>query len=251
MNDPLDRLIADYYRSLNPPIRITHPLVTTALGSGSLAGRGGAAGRRIVAWGGVAAGLAATFLAGLGIGSQGRNAPVPTPPSREAVTRRERPSTIRPGRVTADEIARSSESADPNDLRGKPALATIPYIGEVDRNAGSPLEIGMPRLILAQISAEWCPRSPAVRPIFDELARKHANESLILVTFDVTDAERRRQAAYLAHALGVLEIMGHKWEPGMIQLIDTSTGEIIESLRTADDAPRIEHAIAAILVPNR
>lgn len=250
MKEPLDQQIVDFYRSLAPRDATSRALVDAGLAAAVVASNAFAR-RRFLALSGVAAGLAAGFLAGYRVGSTGRSQDVPVPPTREVSRPADRPPAMRPGRVSPEEIARSSESTDPEELRGKPALATIPYVEEDPGATPGRLHVPVPRLVLAQVSAEWCPRSPTVRPIFDDLARRHGNESIVLVTFDVTDPARRRQAAYVARSLGILEIMGHKWEPGMIQLVDTQRGAIIESLRTAEDVKRIESALAAILVPVR
>ncbi len=250
MKEPLDQHIVDFYRARAPRDATRRALIDAALAPAAVPSSVPAR-RRFLALSGVAAGLAAGFLAGYRVGSTGRSQNLPVTPTREVSRPADRPQAMRPGRVTPEEIARSSESTDPEELRGKPALATIPYLEDDPAAPPDRPRVPVPRLVLAQVSAEWCPRSPAVRPIFDDLARRHANESIVLVTFDVTDPARRRQAAYVARSLGVLEIMGHKWEPGMVQLVDTQRGEIIESLRTADDIERIESALAAILVPVR
>lgn len=249
MNDPLERQIADFYRRQTPSERVRRALLDAA---STDAPRASANARpRAFLWTGIAAGLAASFILGYALGSGPPRRADRFTSVRDVAEEKVRPPAMRPGRVTADEIARSSESTDPADLRGKPALATIPFIAEEGVESPAPSDLARPRLILIQVSADWCPRSPTVRPMFDELARRHAGESILLVTFNVTAPADRRQAAYLAHSIGVLEILGHKWEPGMIQLIDTQAGEIIESLRTADEMQRFETTLAALLVPRR
>lgn len=130
-------------------------------------------------------------------------------------------------------------------MRGKPVVATIPPIEgeELPHPAAAP----SPRLLLARIYAEWCPRTPRLIPVYELLAQDYANEPIMIVTFDVTDPGKRRQSGYMAHSLGVLGLLGHKWEPSTILLIDRETCEILETIREVDEQPRMEEALTVAL----
>lgn len=136
-------------------------------------------------------------------------------------------------------------AADREKMRGKPVVATIPPIEGED--LPHPAIPPTPRLLLARIYAEWCPRTPRLIPIYELLSQDYANEPIMIVTFDVTNAGKRRQSGYLAHSLGVLGLLGHKWEPSTILLIDRDSCEILETIREVDDQPRLEEALAVAL----
>lgn len=129
--------------------------------------------------------------------------------------------------------------------RGMGVVATIPPIeGEDD---APPEATGAARLLLMRVYAEWCPRSPRLAPAYEKLVELYRNEPLLIVSFDVTDAAKRRQAGYMAHSLGVLKLLGHKWEPSTILLIDREKGEIVRTIRDVEERPLIEHALAQAL----
>lgn len=130
-------------------------------------------------------------------------------------------------------------------MRGKPVVATIPPIEGED--LPHPSAAPSPRLLLARIYAEWCPRTPRLIPVYELLAQDYANEPIMIVTFDVTDPGKRRQSGYMAHSLGVLGLLGHKWEPSTILLIDRETCEILETIREVDEQPRMEEALTVAL----
>jgi thiol-disulfide isomerase/thioredoxin len=144
-------------------------------------------------------------------------------------------------------IADEPTVTDAEKYRGTPVVATIPTIdGEDDQ---PPETDGAARLLLMRVYAEWCPRSPRLSPAYENLVEHYKNEPLLIVSFDVTDPARRRQAGYMAHSLGLLKLLGHKWEPSTILLIDRESGEILETIREVEERPRMEHALALAL-PN-
>ncbi len=110
-----------------------------------------------------------------------------------------------------------------------------------------------PRLVLFKMHADWCPRSPKVAPIFQELGEKFANEPVLFVTFDITDAPRQRQAMLLAKSLGILDQIGDhrgemiRMEPGLIRLVDRHAAEIVCTLRERGEQPEFEAALAHVL----
>ena len=129
--------------------------------------------------------------------------------------------------------------------RGMEVVATIPPIdGEDDQ---PPETDGAARLLLMRVYASWCPRSPRLAPAYEKLVEKYKNEPLLIVSFDVTDPSGRRQAGYMAHSLGVLKLLGHKWEPSTILLIDREKGEILETIREVEERPLMEIALAQAL----
>lgn len=110
-----------------------------------------------------------------------------------------------------------------------------------------------PRLVLFKMHADWCPRSPKVAPIFQELGEKFANEPVLFVTFDITDPPRQRQAMLLAQSLGILDQIGDhrgemiRMEPGLIRLVDRHAAEIVSTLRERGEQPDFEAALAHAL----
>lgn len=114
-----------------------------------------------------------------------------------------------------------------------------------------------PRLIVARVHADWCPRSPSIQPIYDELTAKYADEPILFVTLDITSPASRRQAVYLANALGLGDLLAqnidkaflrYRMEPGMIELIDTEAPAILAAVRVRDELPALEVALAKRLV---
>jgi thiol-disulfide isomerase/thioredoxin len=111
-----------------------------------------------------------------------------------------------------------------------------------------------PRLVLARIHADWCPRSPTIAPLFQELLDRYGNDAVMVVTLDITSPQTRRQAMLLADSLGIVGQIGIaydgdmvKLEPGMIRLIDRDKHDVMATLRSVDERPDFERTLALAL----
>lgn len=135
---------------------------------------------------------------------------------------------------------------------GTQAMARVPA-PTVSTDAGE-AEPWRPRLIVARFHADWCPRSPSIAPIYDELAENFEHEPVLFVTFDITSAQTRQRSWKLAQALGVFALLGthqpngsQRVEPGMIRLLNREQQLVVRELRTIDEQPAFENALAAAL----
>ena len=224
-DEPLDKALTEFYAEKHPPPALVERLVEDVSDDGATAPVvGGSPGRAADARFGAVALVAASLLLVvpafyLGYQSGLRNA------SRGAPA------------VARDEVTTS--------LRATPALSdSQPAPGRAFR----------PRLVLARMHADWCPRCPTIAPIFEELTGKYGNEAVLFVTLDITDPQTQKQAMLLATSL---DIWGHigieyngdrvKIEPGMIRLIDREKGESLGTLRAVDEQPQLEDALAHAL----
>ncbi len=114
--------------------------------------------------------------------------------------------------------------------------------------SGEAVTIARPRLVAAQIQAEWCKRTPVVAPIFADLTTKYGAEPILFVTLDITDEARRRQAHLLAANLGLKIVFDSPFESGMVKLIDTEGGEVLAVLYGKDEQPAMETVLAQALL---
>jgi len=111
-----------------------------------------------------------------------------------------------------------------------------------------------PRLVVARIHADWCPRCPTIAPLYEELLTRYGNEAVMVVTLDITNPQTRRQAMLLAESLGIRDQVGVAYngnrvrlEPGMIRLIDREQHSVMATLRSVDDRPDFESRLALAL----
>jgi thiol-disulfide isomerase/thioredoxin len=241
-DDRLIREIEHFYRSRSAPPETVEFLCELARRGApdALAAKRAPMARRALA-------LAAAFIAlagasaigyrvGVGRAVRSENAPV----VGGGMTAREVTSAT-PAPAPVNTIGDSEAEAN----RGMPVVATIPPIdGEDD---APPEATGAARLLLMRVYAEWCPRSPRLAPAYEKLVERYRNEPLLIVSFDVTDPAKRRQAGYMAQSLGVLKLLGHKWEPSTILLIDREKGEILKTIREVEERPLMENALALVL----
>lgn len=241
MND--DRLLHEverYYRSRSAPPQTVDFLCELARRGApdALAAKRMPMARRVVAIAAAVAALTGATAIGYRLGLD-QAAPVLRPNGVATVARgagSSSPAAVKPPSPSVSEA---------EQYRGMEVVATIPPIeGEDDP---PPDATGAARLLLMRVYADWCPRSPRLAPAYDKLVERYRDEPLLIVSFDVTDAGKRRQAGYMAHSLGVLKLLGHKWEPSTILLIDREKGEILETIREVEERPRIEQALALAL----
>ena len=243
MND--DRLLNEierYYRSRTAPPETVDFLCEIARRGAPrpLAAKRAPKMRRGLAVAAAFAALAGATAIGYRLGIEHAASPaLPAAGTAPAVAREAGSSGPPP--VIAEKPAKSEAEAH----RGMEVVATIPSIdGE---NDSPPEATGAARLLLMRVYAEWCPRSPRLAPAYERLVEEYKNEPVLIVSFDVTNPANRRQAGYMAHSLGVLKLLGHKWEPSTILLIDREKGEILETIREVEERPRMEHALALVL----
>jgi len=147
--------------------------------------------------------------------------------------------------VPAYELGRRAGRAETADCQ--PIVVTEPQAPGLASVPPAAAPAPMPRLLLMEVRADWCPRTPVVIPIFQELSERYRNEPVLFVSFDITTEGTRRQAAYLAASLGLSDILGRRWEPGLLQLVDREQGVIVESLRETFERPRFERALTDAL----
>jgi len=100
-----------------------------------------------------------------------------------------------------------------------------------DENVAAP-----PEVIALKFHADWCGSCRAMGPIFTDLGNKFDTKPVLFLELDHTSEPSRRQAEYLAAALGLQEV----WEEnggttGFILLIDANTREVLAKLTKDQD----------------
>jgi thiol-disulfide isomerase/thioredoxin len=84
-----------------------------------------------------------------------------------------------------------------------------------------------PALYAVKVHADWCPACRKVGQVFDDLARRLADEPVMFVELDVTDESTLRQSEYLAAALRLDEAWGERRGAGYILLVDAATRRVV------------------------
>lgn len=112
-------------------------------------------------------------------------------------------------------------------------LALGAYAKETSKTPG----VERPELIVARFHADWCGACTQLAPKFESLKRAAAEKSVLFVTFDLTTAESRHQAALLAGALGLdLAWDSNGMKTGQVLIVCGRSNEVIATVLAAEDA---------------
>lgn len=88
-----------------------------------------------------------------------------------------------------------------------------------------------PRLIALKFHADWCGSCKAMGPVFTELQQKYESLPVLYVELDQTTKSRKRQAAFLANAMGLDKTWKeHGGKTGFILLVDSETKAVVAKL---------------------
>ncbi len=85
-----------------------------------------------------------------------------------------------------------------------------------------PKPLARPMVIALRFHADWCGSCKKLDPQFKAVAKKLADQPILFLTLDLTNDKTKRQAHYLAAALG----LGKQWDQlgggktGIIQVLD-------------------------------
>ena len=108
------------------------------------------------------------------------------------------------------------------------AIAQSPRTTSTQRQAAS---AEGPKVIAIKFHADWCGYCKAMGPVFEEMQAKYDQQPVLYVRLDQTREAGRRQAQYMAHALGMGDIWAeYGGKTGFVLLVDGTTGEVIEKL---------------------
>jgi hypothetical protein len=105
----------------------------------------------------------------------------------------------------------------------------------------------VPRLVAVNIRADWCLRTPEVTPIFETLTERYGDEPILFLTMNVTEDADRRQARYMATAMGIEQVFDEPFESGMIKLIDRESATVVAMLTGEEDVPEMENLLAQVI----
>lgn len=93
-----------------------------------------------------------------------------------------------------------------------------------------------PEIIALKFHADWCGSCRAMGPIFTDLRNKFDTKPVLFLELDHTSEPSRRQAEYLAAALGLQEVWKQDGgSTGFILLIDADTHEVLVRLTKEQD----------------
>ena len=109
------------------------------------------------------------------------------------------------------------------------AIAQSPRTASTQRQASS---AEGPKVIAIKFHADWCGYCKAMGPVFEEMQAKYDQQPVLYVRLDLTREAGRRQAQYMAHALGMGDDIWSEYggKTGFVLLVDGTTGEVIEKL---------------------
>lgn len=109
------------------------------------------------------------------------------------------------------------------------AIAQSPRTTSTQRQASS---AAGPKVIAIKFHADWCGSCKAMGPVFEEMQAKYDQQPVLYVRLDLTREAGRRQAQYMAHALGMGDDIWSEYggKTGFVLLVDGTTGEVIEKL---------------------
>ena len=105
-----------------------------------------------------------------------------------------------------------------------------------------------PCLIAVRYHADWCKACCTLAPCFDELQASMQDEAVLFVTLDFSDDRSKKQAEYLAAALGLNEIWrSNGIKTGQVLIIDAQKKEVVQTLLATDDVKRMRAKLTELL----
>ncbi len=88
-----------------------------------------------------------------------------------------------------------------------------------------------PKIIAIKFHADWCGYCKAMGSTFEELQAKFDTLPVLYLVLDHTREYNRKQSAYLAHALDLVDVWAeYGGKTGFILLIDAKTKQVITKL---------------------
>ena len=122
-------------------------------------------------------------------------------------------------------------------LTAIPAIAaTVPVEGRGD-----------PALYVVKVHADWCGSCQALDPILDEVRKAVADEPVLFLELDVTDAALTAQSRLMAAAIGVEEHLKANNKTGLVLLIHSADKSLLETLTRKNSAEEMVGKIRAYL----
>ncbi|MCC5788167.1 MAG: thioredoxin family protein [Opitutales bacterium] len=96
--------------------------------------------------------------------------------------------------------------------------------------------------------ADWCGSCKVMDPKIEEARKELGDASVLFVVLDHTDDNTKHQAAMLAQKLGYSEIFNERdGKTGAMLLINTGTGEVVETVTRSDSSESIVEKVQKTL----
>ena len=101
-----------------------------------------------------------------------------------------------------------------------------------------------PRVMAVKFHADWCKSCKAIGPSLESLGDAFSSKPVLFVTLDLTDDASKRQAEYLASALGIGTVFqSHAPKTGYVLLIDSKSGRVVGKLTKKDTVQAMSAAV--------
>ena len=127
-------------------------------------------------------------------------------------------------------------------------LCAVPATrSQAQEKASVPIPIG-PDLIAVRFHADWCGACRTLAPKFDDVKGRFDEAAVLFVTLDLTSKSSRRQAEYLAAALGI----GQAWQvsglkTGQVFLVEPAQRKVVAAIAADESAASMRERIEATL----
>jgi thiol-disulfide isomerase/thioredoxin len=104
-----------------------------------------------------------------------------------------------------------------------------------------------PKLLLMKFHADWCGSCKAMGPLLEDLQGKYDGKPVLFVSLDRTNRSTESQAAMTAYAMQQGAVYEATKGTGKLILIDTASGEILDTFTREHDIKTIGKALDAQL----
>lgn len=105
-----------------------------------------------------------------------------------------------------------------------------------------------PAALVVTMHADWCGTCKRLEPTLSEVRKDVKEKPVLFMKLDLTDADTRGQAEYLAALLEIGEAYQEYGEKtGFALVIDAETREVVDRLMVDDDQAAMKRKIAAVV----
>ena len=100
-----------------------------------------------------------------------------------------------------------------------------------ETQVGQAAATATPEIIAVKFTADWCSICKSMDPTMKEITQEMSEDSVLFVTFDMTNKATQRQSEFLASALGLESVWAaNRGKAGLVALVHFESRSVVATL---------------------